>query len=233
MVELYLGDCLTEMKKIPAGSVDMVLVDPPYGMTKNSWDTVIAFDDMWQCLRTVTKQNAAMVFFGFMPYASDLIQSNKKEFRYEWIWQKTMGVGFLNAKHMPLRVHESILVFYRSKPTYNPQMRTGFKPYKAVHNGKSKNYGAQHTTVNKSDGDRYPIDILTFSHDTNKVFPTQKPVALLEYLIKTYTNEGETVLDFTMGSGSTGVACLNTGRHFIGIEKNADIFELAKKRIEG
>lgn len=188
---------------------------------------------MWPLLRFVAKPNAAMVFFGQMPYASDLIQSNKKEFRYEWIWQKTMGVGFLNVKHMPLRMHENILVFYQKKPIYNPQMRTGFKPYKAVHNGKSTNYGAQKTTVNQSDGDRYPIDVLTFKHDTNKVFPTQKPVALLEYLIRTYTNEGETVLDFTMGSGSTGVACRNTGRNFIGIEKDENTFSLAKERIDG
>lgn len=152
--------------------------------------------------------------------------------KYEWVWVKQQGTGFLNAKKMPLKAHENILVFYKKPPTYNPQMRTGFKPYKCKSGKGSKNYGEQVRVITESNGERYPIDVIEFAYDKRKLHPTQKPVALLEYLIKTYTNEGDVVLDNCMGSGSTGVACVNTNRSFIGIELDENFFEVAKARIE-
>ena len=167
-----------------------------------------------------------------MPFTAELIHSNLKYFRYEWIWQKDNGTGFLNAKKMPLKIHENILVFYKKTPTYNPQMRKGFKPYKCKQGRHSSNYGVyEQGHITESNGERYPIDIIEFKKDSG-LHPTQKPVLLLEYLIKTYTLEGETVLDFTMGSGSTGVACVNTNRNFIGIELDENYFKIAKERIE-
>lgn len=167
-----------------------------------------------------------------MPFSAELVHSNLKLFKYEWIWQKDNGTGFLNAKKMPLKIHENILVFYKKLPLYNPQMRTGFKPYKCKQGRHSTNYGAyEQGHITESNGERYPIDIIKFKKDSG-LHPTQKPVALLEYLIKTYTNENETVLDNCMGSGSTGVACINTNRNFIGIELDEKYFEIAKERIE-
>jgi len=234
-VELWQGDCLELMRNIPDGSVDMVLCDLPYGVTRNKWDEAIPFDSLWKQYNRVCKPNAAICLFGQMPFTAALVMSNPKMFRYEWIWQKSMCAGFLNAHKMPLKVHEVISVFYKKLPTYNPQMRTGFKPY--VKDGSSRctsNYGKYASNIKSvSNGERFPVDVIKFANGNHgSVHPTQKPVPLLEYLIKTYTDEGETVLDNTMGSGSTGVACVNTNRNFIGIELDETYFEIAEQRIK-
>lgn len=237
MYKLLQGDCLELMKDIPDNSVDMILCDLPYGTTSNKWDKVIPFEPLWEQYNRIRKENAAIVLFSQMPFSVDCVNSNRKQFRYEWIWQKSQGVGFLNANKMPLRSHENILVFYNKLPTYNPQFTSG-KPYRHGENGSSSNYREllPHSTINDN-GKRFPKDILKFTSvncsSQKKFHPTQKPVDLLEYLIKTYTNEGDLVLDNCMGSGSTGVAALNTGRNFIGMELDEHYFEVAKERIEG
>lgn len=233
MNQLLHGDCLELMKDIPDKSIDMILCDLPYGTTRNKWDSVIPVKALWCEYKRICKINAAIILFSQMPFTAELVSSCPELFRYEWIWEKTQGTGHLNAKKMPLKVHENILVFYRSLPTYNPQYSNG-KPYVTTYSTHSSNYGKQKnniTTVN--DGIRYPTDIICFGrkHSDRRLHPTQKPVALLEYLIKTYTNDGETVLDNCMGSGSTGVAAVNTGRRFIGIELENKYFEIAKQRI--
>ena len=225
------GDCLELMKEIPNGSVDMILDDLPYGTTSCAFDKRIPFEPMWEQFKRVTKKNAAIVLFSQMPFGAELIMSNRKMFRYEWIWEKSLGVGFLNAKKMPLRCHENILVFYQKLPTYNPQF-TKDKAYKKTWR-MTENYGKQiqHTVV--SEGMRCPRDVI-YSHtavDEGAFHPQGKPIDLLEYLIKTYTNEGETVLDATMGSGSTGVAAVNTRRNFIGFELDEKFFKTAQRRI--
>ena len=226
------GNCLDVMPWIPDGSVDMVLCDLPYGTTRNKWDSVIPLDKLWGEYKRIVKPDGAIVLFAQTPFDKVLGASNLDMLRYEWIWQKDNGTGFLNAKKMPLKIHENIIVFYQTPPAYNPQMRTGFKHYTQKSGRGSGNYGVQVSVITENTGDRYPIDVLNFQRDKSKVHPTKKPVALLEYLIKTYTNEGETVLDNTMGSGSTGVACANTARNFIGIELDPDYFTIAKKRIQ-
>lgn len=234
---LYKGDCLELMKNIPDGSVDMVLCDLPYGTTQNKWDRVIPFEPLWEQYRRIRKKNAAICIFGQAPFSASLVMSNPKEFRYEWIWQKPNAVGFLNAKKMPLRAHENISVFYACLPTYNPQMEDG-NPYKKGGNSGSTTYreGIARKGERQYSGKRFPKDVIKFSNCNRtkgrNYHPTQKPVPLLEYLIRTYTNEGETVLDNCMGSGSTGVACMNTNRNFIGIELDDGYFEIAKSRIE-
>lgn len=235
MINLYNEDCLTGMKRIPDGSVDFVLTDPPFGSTDAPWDKRLPLEPFWAQILRVTKLNAAIVLFSQMPFGSDLIQSQRKLFRYEWIWRKNLGTGFLNAKRMPLKCHENLLVFYRKLPTYNPQFTEG-KPYVKKRFRHSLNYsnGKREWTESYSDGKRFPTDVQNF--DTLgaanlTIHPTQKPVDLLEYLIRTYTNEGETVLDATMGSGSTGVAAVNTGRNFIGFETEQRFYEIAQKRI--
>ena len=228
---LQQGDCLELMKDIPDKSIDLILCDLPYGTTQNKWDTVIPFDKLWAQYNRIIKNNGAILLFSQMPFGANLIMSNPKMFRYEWVWEKEQGTGFLNAKKMPLKKHENILVFYKHLPTYNPQMREGFKPYYNVRlNSQSSNYGNYEDAVSKSDGTRYPIDIIKFNRDRG-LHPTQKPVALLEYLIKTYTNEGDVVLDNCMGSGSTGVACQNTNRDFIGMELDEKYFQIACDRL--
>ena len=233
MIDLKHGDCLELMKDIPDGSIDLILTDPPYGTTACKWDSVIPFEPMWEQLKRVIKSNGAIVLFGSEPFSSLLRVSNLKMFKYDWIWEKDNGTGFLNAKKQPLKVVETISVFYKSQCSYNPQMRLGYKPYKTTHGAtKTENYGKQTGAISVSNGERYPLNLIKFPRDkTNKIHPTQKPVALLEYLIKTYTQENEVVLDFTMGSGSTGVACINTNRKFIGIEKVDKYFEFAEKRV--
>ena len=232
MIDLRQGDCLELMKDIPDKSIDMILCDLPYGTTRNKWDSVIPLDKLWEQYERIIKENGAIILFSQMPFTAELTHSNLKLFKYEWIWEKDNGTGFLNAKKKPLKIHENILVFYKKLPTYNPQMRTGFKPYKCKQGRHSTNYGLyEQGYITESNGERYPIDIIEFKKDSG-LHPTQKPVALLEYLIKTYTNEGETVLDNCMGSGSTGVACVNTNRNFIGIELDEKYFEIAKQRIE-
>ncbi len=234
-----LGDCLERMKEIPDGSIDMVLCDLPYGTTRCKWDTPIVLERLWPEYHRVCKDNAAIVLFAQTPFDKVLGSSNLKELRYEWIWQKTSPTGHLNANKMPLKSHENILVFYRKLPKYYPQKTYGHSPVHAftktieVQN-RSELYGYTRKEI-KGGGstERFPISILRFSSDKQKshLHPTQKPVALLEYLIKTYTNEGDTVLDNCMGSGSTGVACLNTGRSFLGIESDKKYFDVAEKRI--
>lgn len=224
------GDCLELMKDIPDKSIDMILCDLPYGTTKNKWDSVIPFEHLWEQYNRIIKDNGAIVLFSQMPFTVDLVASNYKDFRYEWIWEKLSASGHLNANRMPMKKHENILVFYKKLPTYNPQFTEG-KPYVATYSTHSSNYGKQKdniTTIN--DGKRYPVDIIKFNND-RCLHPTQKPVALLEYLIKTYTNEGEIVLDNCMGSGSTCVACVNTNRHYIGFELDPQYYDIACKRL--
>lgn len=225
------GDCLELMKDIPNKSIDLILCDLPYGTTQNKWDTVIPFDKLWAQYNRIIKDNGAIVLFSQMPFGANLIMSNPKMFRYEWVWEKENSTGFLNAKKMPLKKHENILVFYKHLPTYNPQMREGFKPYSMESGKGSNNYGTYSSIHSESDGKRYPIDIIKFNRDKSGLHPTQKPVALLEYLVKTYTNEGDTVLDNCMGSGSTGVACKNTNRQFIGMELDEKYFNIARERL--
>ena len=237
-IELLHGDCLCLMRKIDDGSVDMILVDPPYGTTQNKWDSVIPLDRMWAEYRRVLKRNGACVIFCAQPFTSVLITSNPNEFRYDLIWRKNKVTGFLNANRMPLRQHELILVFYGRLPTYNPQKTDGHPPVHAFtkHTSDGTNYGA--TQVGITGGGqttRHPTSVLDFpvvnNDSVEKVHPTQKPVELLEWLIRTYTNEGETVLDNCMGSGSTGVACVNTRRNFIGIELDDGYFNVSTSRV--
>ena len=230
------GDCLELMKDIPDGSVDMILCDLPYGTTtKNKWDVVIPFVPLWEQYERVIKDNGAIALFAQMPFAAMLTCSNIKMFRYELVWQKTLAQGFLNANRMPLRAHENILIFYKKLPVYNPQKTQGAPYNKGVRRANcTTNYGNFGETIgaNKT-GERFPTDVVLFSNANhqNQMHPTQKPVALLEYLVKTYTNEGDTVLDNCMGSGSTGVACVNTGRKFIGIELDKKYYDVACCRI--
>ncbi len=231
--EVFLGDCLEVMAGLPDASVDMILCDLPYGTTACKWDTVIPFEPLWAQYRRVAKRNAAIVLTAQCPFDKALGASNLPELRYEWIWRKEAGSGHLNAKQAPLKDHENVLVFYRQPPTYNPQMRTGFKPYICKQGTpKSENYGKQTGALTVSDGTRYPLTVVDFPRDRNKLHPTQKPVALMEYLIRTYTQHGDLVLDNCMGSGTTGVACASTGRRFIGIEKDEAYFNLARARVE-
>ena len=232
MIDLLKGDCLELMKYIPTGSIDAIITDPPYGTTSCKWDSVINFDLMWEQLNRIIKPNGAIVLFSSQPFTSALTMSNPKNFKYDWIWRKPKGTGHLNAKRMPMNDVENISVFYRKQCVYNPQFTEG-EPYKAK-SGKSsfEGYGKDNRKGNDSNGRRYPKRVLSFKVvERNTLHPTQKPVELMEYLIKTYTNENETVLDFTMGSGSTGVAAKNLNRNFIGIEMDSNYFEIAKKRI--
>jgi DNA modification methylase len=232
MIKLMHGDCLEVMRDIPNGSIDMVLTDPPYGTTQCKWDSVIPFEPMWEQLKRVTKKNGAIVMTASQPFTSALVMSNVKMFRYDLKWIKRSGTGFYNANRMPLRAHEDIVIFYKALPTYNPQKTSG-KPYSLKRGSASDVYVGKDlcVTVNET-GDRHPLSWREFKRDADKHHPTQKPVALMEYLIKTYTNEGETVLDFTMGSGTTGVAAKNLNRKFIGIELDETYFNIAKERID-
>ena len=234
--QLMLGDCLERMKEISDGSIDMILCDLPYGTTQNKWDSIIPLSELWKQYERIIKDNGAIVLTAQTPFDKVLGVSNLRLLKYEWIWRKEAGTGFLNAKKAPLKDHENVLVFYRRPPTYNPQMLAG-KSYASRYSSKnlgSDNYGnAQEIEpVSKIYEGRYPKSVLDFPRDKSKVHPTQKPVALFEYLIKTYTNEGETVLDNTMGSGSTGIACVNTNRKFIGIELDEKYYDISCKRIK-
>lgn len=251
-IELFQGDCLELMKNIPDESIDMILADLPYGTSACKWDVVIPFEPLWIQYKRIIKPEGAIVLFGSEPFSSTCRLSNLEMYKYDWKWEKPNGANFLNFKYQPAKVHEDIMVFgkkavsYSKKGnmTYNPQMGIG-EPY-------NQKLGKQKTdnghvlgssvrspikqVITPNDGTRYPRSIQRFSLDRDKLHPTQKPVALLEYLIRTYTNEGEetaaTVLDNVMGAGSTGVACVNTGRNFIGIEMDANYFNIAKERIE-
>ena len=234
-IKLLHGDCLELMNDIPDKSVDMILCDLPYGVTQCKWDVIIPFDKLWEQYNRIIKNNGAVVLFGSEPFTSLLICSNLKNFKYNWIWQKNNTTGFLNAKKQPLNDNETISVFYKKQCTYNPQMTVAEKTYKRgmAKRSKSDCYGEEKDFVQIDTGLRYPKRIQYFNnnHTREKLHPTQKPVELLEYLIKTYTNEEEVVLDNCMGSGSTGVACINTNRRFIGIEIEGKYFEIAKDRI--
>lgn len=237
---LMLGDCLERMKEIPDGSIDLILTDPPYGTTSCKWDSVIPFEMMWSELKRIIKPNGAIVLFGSEPFSSMLRCSNLKMFKYDWVWNKTKPQGFLNAKARPLVEHELIHVFSSgtctstSKTmTYNPQGLINVDVLlkntdtESMGKRKSRKSGSEYKQTQSG----YPRSILRYAHDQSKLHPTQKPVALLEYLIKTYTNEGDTVLDFTFGSGSTCVAALNTNRKFKGVEMNEGYFNIAVERI--
>lgn len=232
-IMLIHGDCLQAMPTLPAESIDLVLTDPPYGTTRNWWDSVIPLDEMWDNLHRVTTMHAAVILFTSEPFTSRVVESNEKEFRYDLIWEKPNGSDFLNVNRKPLKAHENIGVFYRKMPPYTRHpLRVG-TPYKASGSSKklSSNWGkfTPMESVNTT-GERCPTTVLQFKHERG-YHPTQKPVPLLEWLIKSYSRPGDTVLDFTMGSGSTGVACVNTGRRFIGIEKDDAYFETARERI--
>ena len=240
-IKLYNGDCLELMNDIPDKSIDMILCDLPYGTTQNKWDVIIPFEPLWEQYNRVIKDNGAIVLFGSEPFTSLLICSNIKNFKYNWIWQKNKCTGFLNAKKQPLNDNETISVFYKKQVTYNPQMVKADRVYKRglVIRDKenniqqSDNYGEQKTFLQIDNGMRYPKRIQYFNNNYTRkqLHPTQKPVELLEYLINTYTNEDETVLDNCIGSGSTAIAAINTNRKFIGMELDNTYFELAQKRI--
>jgi len=240
---IYNKDCLLAMKDIPDYSIDAIITDPPYGTTACKWDSIIPFDLMWEQLNRIIKSNGAIVLFGSEPFSSALRMSNIKNYKYDWIWKKNKPIGALNANRMPMQNHEVISVFYKKQPTYNKILEprecneASKKRYEYKMTGfvGSNTMGITKTQKKKYDPKmRNPTTVKEFDLTPNpkRLHPTQKPVALMEYLIKTYTNENETVLDFTMGSGTTGVACLNTNRKFIGIENNKEYFEVALKRIQ-
>jgi site-specific DNA-methyltransferase (adenine-specific) len=232
---LMCGDCLEEMKKIEDRSVSLILVDLPYGTTQNKWDAIIPFDAMWAEFNRILKDDGIAVFTATQPFSSKLVMSNLDNFKYEIIWEKTIGSGQLNIKRQPLRVHESILVFYKKFGTYNEQ-RTSGKPYsiKRTVRSKGEGYGKQTNSEKENDGFRHAKSILKISNPRIKGgHPTQKPVELFEHLVRTFSNEGDIVLDCCMGSGTTGEAALRLGRRFIGIELNKDYFEKAVLRLKG
>ena len=237
-MKLINDDCLKVLPTLESNSVDLVLTDPPYGTTACKWDSVIDFDLMWKQLNRIIKDNGAIVLFGSEPFSSALRMSNIKNYKYDWVWDKVIGTGFLNANKMPLKGFENILIFYKNLPTYNP-IKTKGKPFKDSRDNPEKlreikEYLGTKPKPNKQDnkGDRHPRGFIKISsRNNNPIHPTQKPIELCEYLIKTYTNENDTVLDFTMGSGSTGVAAKNLNREFIGIEKDDKYFDIADKRI--
>ena len=235
--KLYHGDCLEVMDLlIEQGiKVDTIITDLPYGTTQCKWDTVIPFDKMWERLNKLTKPNSAIVLFGSEPFSSALRMSNIKNYKYDWKWDKIRGVGHLNAKRRPMMCIEDIMIFYNKQCIYNPQMRERDKPRQSMNNATQQVYGkSKENFKGEKLNKKYPINLITFSKSSQNdmIFhPTQKPVDLLEYLIKTYTNENDLVLDFTMGSGSTGVACMNTNRRFIGIELDENYFNISVNRI--
>lgn len=228
----YNEDCMEGMGQIDDGSIDLILCDLPYGKTHNRWDTVIPFEKLWESYDRIIKDNGAILLFGQEPFSSMLRISNLEMYRYDWIWQKTHPRGHLNAKKMPMSAHENISVFYKKLPTYNPQMthgharKTAFTQYVKEEDGNGC-YGREVRNTAYDSTDRYPLSVQVFSSgsQTGKIHPTQKPVNLLEYLIKTYTNKGDVVLDNCAGSCSTGVAALHTGRNFIGFENDKEIYE--------
>lgn len=229
------ADCFEAMEKLPSASVDLILCDLPYGTTQNKWDSVLPLDALWKCYWRIVKQNAAIVLTAQTPFDKVLGVSCLEHLKYEWIWEKTEATGHLNAKRCPMKAHENVLVFYRGLPTYNPQKTNGHERKTAtqVNAKQSSNYGEHGNKPPYDSTERYPRSVQKFSTDKqkSKLHPTQKPVTLMEYLIRTYTNEDGVVLDSCMGSGSTGVAALAAGRRFIGIEKDAVYFEIAKRRI--
>lgn len=239
MVELnktHNEDCLEGMKNIEDKSIDMILCDLPFGTTQNKWDTVIPFDKLWEQYNRIIKENGVIALCCVEPFTSMLIMSNLKNFKYKVIWEKSKATNFLNAKKQPLRKYEEVAIFYKKPPTYNPQMKQGEAYNKGVRKDQlTGSYGDFKPVEVKSDGLRYPNDVLYFKTAESEgkvIHPTQKPISLCEYLIKTYANENELVLDNCMGSGTTAIACINTNRNYIGFEMDNTYFELANKRIE-
>ena len=243
--KLYNNDCLESMTEIPDNHIDMVFCDLPYGTTRNFWDNIIPFDALWENYDRIVKDTGVVLLTSQQPFTSKLIMSNLSNFRYEWIWEKNKSTGHLNANKMVMKSHENVCIFYKKSPTYNPQRTTGHKPFNAVKSKKNierpnelRNYGHIEQTLEYKGGatDRHPRSIQKFpvinNDNPNKWHPTQKPEKLIEYFIKTYSNENDIVLDNCMGSGSTGIACLETNRKFVGIESNDKYFNLAKKWIE-
>ena len=241
MINLLHGDCLDLMKTIPDVSIDAIITDPPYGTTACKWDSVIPFEPMWKELNRIIKDNGAIIFTASQPFTSNLVMSNTKMFKHEWIWEKNRGSNFATLRYAPMKEHESVLVFCKTSPKYFPIMqqrkgagldRTKYK-YNPTNTGKRETLGnleMTHANHNGNNELRYPSTIQKFNTEVGK-HPTQKPVTLMEYLVKTYTQENDTVLDFTMGSGTTGIACKNLNRNFIGIELDKDYFEIATARI--
>jgi len=234
MIDLRLGDCLEVMKDIPSGSIDAIITDPPYGTTSCKWDSVIPFEPMWELLNRIIKPNGAIVLFGSEPFSSALRMSNIKNYKYDWIWDKKIPSGMSYARFQPMRRNEQISVFCDGKTIYNPQMVLRDKPIKGGGMSKGETTNNQNLkALKKTYTHKNPTNILVFDKiRRGSLHPTQKPVDLLEYLIKTYTNENETVLDFTMGSGTTGVAAKNLNRNFIGIEQDQKYFNIAEQRIK-
>lgn len=243
-INLYQGDCIAVMKQLISEgvTVDCIITDLPYGTTPCPWDVIIPFDEMWECINKIIKPNGAVVLFGQEPFSSLLRVSNIKNYKYDWIWKKERLTNVFQVKRRPGKVVENISVFYKKQPTYNPQKTKHNGPLRANKIGDNAGFSITQTGGGgpkpieyNDDGTRYPLQVIEFNRDSmyeEKYHPTQKPIELLEYLIKTYTNEGETVLDFTMGSGSTGVACKNLNRSFIGIELDKNYFDIANERIE-
>jgi site-specific DNA-methyltransferase (adenine-specific) len=236
--KVHEGDCLELMKEIPDKSIDMILCDLPYGTTRNKWDSVIPLEPLWEQYNRVIKDNGAIVLTASQPFTTELITSNKKSFKYTLVWDKVLPTGFLNAKKMPLKRHEDVVVFYKRPPSYNPQMEIRGKERQKGSYNKRKGDGdscyGKFENVSYKNNTYYPTSLLKFSNaiQKDKVHTTQKPVALFEYLIKTYTSEGEVVLDNCLGSGTTAIAAINTNRHFIGIEKEREYVDIANERIK-
>lgn len=238
-IQLYHGDCLDLFSKIPDKSVDLVICDLPYGTTKCSWDIIIPFEDLWREWHRVSRtKNTPIVLFGVMPFICEMWNSNKKEYKHEWIWEKSRSGSAITAKYCPVKIHEHILVFSKETPNYYPIMEVG-DPYSRESKNNKRNehkFGVNSNMVTVNEGTRYPKTIRYVKQNWSKqqqLHPTQKPVELLEYLICTYSKEGDTVLDNCMGSGTTGVACKNLKRSFIGIEKEEKYFKIAEERILG
>lgn len=233
MIQIFNEDCLDGMTRIQDGAVDLVLCDLPYGTTDCSWDTVIPFEPLWKEYRRVLKHNGALALMAAQPFATDLINSARKIFRYDLVWEKTAPVGFANCRRMPLRSHELVLLFYRRQPTYNPQglvklekpiVKRGAHKGGDVYHGLGKDHVQEYTN--------YPRSVLRFPFKGRRIHPTQKPVELMEYLVRTYSNPGDLVLDNCMGSGTTAIACMNSGRRFVGFEQDEKYFAAARKRID-
>lgn len=240
VIDIKQGDCLELMKDIPDGSIDMILADLPYGTTALSWDEVIPFEPLWEQYERIIKDNGAIVLTASQPFTSALVMSNLKLFRYDWVWYKTKASNFFFAKKGPMKYHEDVCVFYKRLPTYNPQMTKAInldsRKKEGIYDNKKDGFWGEGVKSfrRKETGYRYPQSVQLFNNSdkTNVVHPTQKPVELMEYLIKTYTNEGETVLDNVAGSFTTAIACLNTKRNFIGIELDKNYFKIGSERIE-
>ena len=233
-VKLLQGDCLELMKDIPDGSVDMILADLPYGTTALSWDSIIPLDKLWEHYERVIKDDGAIVLTASQPFTTSLIGSNIELFRYNWVWEKSRPSNFYFARKGPMKYHEDIAVFYKKLPTYNPIMRVGEKSHRSKSSTSYNNITGTVTTGGANTSRiKFPSSVIKIksTDSTRNLHPTQKPVALFEYLIKTYTNEGDTVLDNVMGSGTTGVACKNLNRNFIGMELDEEYFKIATERI--